>query len=164
MADDGTDVNLDVGGGYLGTSTGLDVTTPVDTSSSNLLSDIGINPDAMFNSLTASANTDYQNLLNSIASSSPSTSSNTASAAIATSLLNDANQLAKIVLTPGGSYSITNPLTGAVTTYQGTGQPSAPLNLSSAFGTSLGSLSGILPILLIGGLGIFLVSQMGKTR
>ena len=105
---------------------------------------------------------DQINAINSPSSTTPG-SAGASSAGLLNSVLSDANNIAKIVLTPGGSYSITNPLTGAVTTYQGTGQPSAlPLNLGSAFGTSLGSLSGILPILLIGVAAFFVIGAMEK--
>ena len=90
--------------------------------------------------------------------SSDISSGTSAAAGIATSLLSDANSIAKIVLTSGGSYSITNPLTGQVTTYQGTGQPSAVPG-SSILTNLVGSASSSMWILLGVGLVVFMMME-----
>lgn len=68
-------------------------------------------------------------------------------------VLADANNIAKIVLTPGGSYTITNPLTGQVTTYQGTGAGST--GIPGSLTSLVSGASSLLPILLLAGGAIF---------
>ena len=71
-------------------------------------------------------------------------------------LLSDANSIAKIVLTPGGSYTSVDPRTGQQISYQGTGQPSSAVGIPG-FGTSLNS-----NWLLLAGAGLVVVLLMSK--
>jgi hypothetical protein len=72
------------------------------------------------------------------------------------SVIAQAGNIAKLVLTPGGSYSVYNPLTGQTISYQGTGQ-------ASTVGIpGLSSLSGTDILLLAGG--VILIMMMGSHK
>jgi hypothetical protein len=95
---------------------------------------------------------------------------------IITAGFNDAMSIAKMVLTPGGSYSVYNPQTGQMVNYQGTGAATTSYNpATGAFSSSgtpaspltfpgLSTLSstGMMPLLLIGGIIIIVIAASSK--
>ena len=87
-----------------------------------------------------------------------SSSSNASLTNLLSTLTTQAGNIAKLVLTPGGSYTMTNPLTGQTITYQGTGQATTGLPLSIP-GITSPLTSG--DIIIAGGL-VLLVILMGS--
>jgi hypothetical protein len=95
---------------------------------------------------------------------------------IITAGLNDAMSIAKMVLTPGGSYSVYNPQTGQMVNYQGTGAATTSYNpMTGAFsssgtpasplmfpGLSTSSNTGMVPLLLISGIIIIVIAASSK--
>ena len=147
-----TGTTVDLGGPF--PSTGL-VATSDSIATENTQASINADLQAQIQDIETGVSTIGSGLATSIGTT-PSALQSTLNTTLA-----DAQQLAKIVLTPGGSYTITNPVTGVTTSYQGTGAGSTgiPSSLSSVFTGASGST--ILMLALAAG-AIMLLSGLEK--
>ena len=73
------------------------------------------------------------------------------------SIISQAGNISKLVLTPGGSYTSYNPTTGQTVTYQGTGTTPTGLSIPGLTSTTISPTM----LLLLGG-GVLLIMMMGK--